>query len=138
MWRWEAGGVVSGWAEGHSCRCVMEPEPRGSRKEKEIGNLRALCQGLKMTLGGLFVFSEGEHAELEEEKQRETAVQSPTVTRDTISETGRQASEGGQSPLPTLQSQAGKAEEAPNGTGDTGIGLYRSSLHVADPNGGSE
>lgn len=67
--------------------------------------------------------------ELEGVKQTEAAVQSLAVTRDTISDTGHQASEGGHSPLLIPQSQAGKAEEAPNSAGNTGmIGLYRGSL----------
>lgn len=45
------------------------------------------------------MFGEGKHTELEEAKLREAAVENPTVTRDTISDTGPQASEGGHSPF---------------------------------------
>lgn len=66
----------------------MESKPRGSRKEK-------VNTVLEDDLGGLFVFSEGKHTELQDEKQREAVVQSPEVIRDPGLDTGRQASEGG-------------------------------------------
>lgn len=83
------------------------------------------------------MFGEGKRTELEEARLREAAVEKPMVTRDTISDAGPQASEGEHSLL-ISQSQAGKAEEAPNSAGDTSVGPHGCLLHIADPNQESE
>lgn len=48
-------------------------------------------------------------------------VQSPKVTRDTVLDTGCQASEGGNSPLLIPQVKLGRLKKQPNSAGERGV-----------------
>lgn len=74
--------VAFEWTNSDSCHCGMEPEPRGSRKEKVNAELEDIASRPEWGWEwGLVAFGEGKHTELEEVKQREAAVQSPEAIR---------------------------------------------------------